>query len=1123
MNWAEVDSSAGVTIDMFTVTKDYDQTLANMKNYCRNPDGPDSTPWCYTAETFPTKEPCAIPDCEEPIEVMVYSEGTDPTHVWAAPLGTNSYIWAGPGTCVSGRNIQLIPDSTMSDCIALCEAHEDCKGFEFGVDHGGDGSYSANDCHLQSGTNTAGCDGFHHNLDFYTQVRSDAPVSAAGSTSDLIPGTLYALTVEVLNSDVRNEHVQAVRVNGQGIGDCMPEPVVVCDPLLPDAFCDCSGDCTDTEQPDLCACAAAQACCAPPSLPSIGNMDCSAAWVPSAAILQCASVDGHDVTRLTDGGDYSLASLEVSVTEGATYTMSGSVYRTVEGCDYSGCSFPWCTSGLVICSGAYDVGFCGRNDCVVFAPTQSGWTSVEGQMIFTATASTYTVYQLQNSGPGGGQGFYRDLNLHEVTADNFPAHCTFTDCTPHLGSHLLQGTGAALNLELAVTDHSHDCDCDMTTWTSGQDSCSPQGTIAERTPMTAVARFILTAVPHPPAAPPDPPMPPIFYMCDDCYTDCTGDGYWYPGGVSDGYCDDGGPGSDYSYCPFGHDCTDCGPRETQVPPGTCADGTCNTVCIYPSPLFPPPPSPPSPPPQPPPPSPPPPTMPPLAPIKEKQRTGVSVVPVIHGQLYFAVASGRRRAQEDAAATLAGALEAMLGCSAGGLGIGKKANLTTHVPCRAEVTLIPVVPPSPMAPPPTPPAVLRDSDPQLPPAVAAEAGSGSGEPSLPPPPPPLAQFDVTILWLSLEVPDTVYDTEGYLLGTVRAELPDESVCTMGDGADYEGTASTTKDGLTCQEWALDYPHSHGFNGVQGNFCRNPDGSAGPWCYTVDPDTRWQLCDVPECQWCSAPAGMPCAFPFQYEGEEYTECTGVGNGGVPWCYVDSSDWGECQACTFVELGSTVVGRLVDVAGLPPATRFGHIVADDDPSEVLYGNVSIRSNEAPFDQNRQLVSYAVSKVARDEGLARLLSEASAETLDASLHSGGLPSTYTLFGAPMLSVGERATPVTLPPSPPPEPPSAPPPSPPPSPPSPPAPPPGLCTDTCNDLGGIVGECNDGGPGDTFKNVACDYGTDCTDCGVRIFCVDCPEACQAKAVEDPAGACMQAMWNDQTCDACARAFGTMK
>ena len=110
------------------------------------------------------------------------------------------------------------------------------------------------------------------------------------------------------------------------------------------------------------------------------------------------------------------------------------------------------------------------------------------------------------------------------------------------------------------------------------------------------------------------------------------------------------------------------------------------------------------------------------------------------------------------------------------------------------------------------------------------------------------------------------------------------------------------------------------------------------------------------------------------------------------------------------------------------------------------------------------------------------------------------------------------MPPSPPPPPPSPPPSPPPPSPPSPPSPPPGVCEDTCNANGGIEGECNDGGPGDLKKNVACEYGTDCSDCGVRIFCVECSEECQAQAVmwlglKEPEKACMHEQWGDGICD----------
>ena len=32
----------------------------------------------------------------------------------------------------------------------------------------------------------------------------------------------------------------------------------------------------------------------------------------------------------------------------------------------------------------------------------------------------------------------------------------------------------------------------------------------------------------------------------------------------------------------------------------------------------------------------------------------------------------------------------------------------------------------------------------------------------------------------------------------------------------------------------------------NYCRNPDNEpVGLWCYTMDPDKRWEECDVPIC--------------------------------------------------------------------------------------------------------------------------------------------------------------------------------------------------------------------------------------------------------------------------------------
>ena len=67
-----------------------------------------------------------------------------------------------------------------------------------------------------------------------------------------------------------------------------------------------------------------------------------------------------------------------------------------------------------------------------------------------------------------------------------------------------------------------------------------------------------------------------------------------------------------------------------------------------------------------------------------------------------------------------------------------------------------------------------------------------------------------------------------------------------GRSYVGEANTTVDGIPCQRWSDTEPHNHRFAHVgEHNFCRNPDGDSQVWCYTTDPEVRYQNCSVPFC--------------------------------------------------------------------------------------------------------------------------------------------------------------------------------------------------------------------------------------------------------------------------------------
>ncbi|XP_063690535.1 plasminogen-like isoform X2 [Bolinopsis microptera] len=90
-------------------------------------------------------------------------------------------------------------------------------------------------------------------------------------------------------------------------------------------------------------------------------------------------------------------------------------------------------------------------------------------------------------------------------------------------------------------------------------------------------------------------------------------------------------------------------------------------------------------------------------------------------------------------------------------------------------------------------------------------------------------------------------------TEPTEAPDPKNCISieNDGSEYRGKVAVTKSGRKCQRWDSQSPNTQNFGskqeytrlGLQENYCRNPDGGSGPWCYNGEGTVpRWEYCDT-----------------------------------------------------------------------------------------------------------------------------------------------------------------------------------------------------------------------------------------------------------------------------------------
>ncbi|XP_035464236.2 muscle, skeletal receptor tyrosine-protein kinase [Scophthalmus maximus] len=81
----------------------------------------------------------------------------------------------------------------------------------------------------------------------------------------------------------------------------------------------------------------------------------------------------------------------------------------------------------------------------------------------------------------------------------------------------------------------------------------------------------------------------------------------------------------------------------------------------------------------------------------------------------------------------------------------------------------------------------------------------------------------------------------------------TTCYNDRGRFYQGGTNVTRSGVPCQPWSQQVPHQHRLSvdvipelRNADNHCRNPGGiSDKPWCYTANPNVRWEYCAVLHC--------------------------------------------------------------------------------------------------------------------------------------------------------------------------------------------------------------------------------------------------------------------------------------
>ena len=125
------------------------------------------------------------------------------------------------------------------------------------------------------------------------------------------------------------------------------------------------------------------------------------------------------------------------------------------------------------------------------------WPSASGTIELVAGMAYEVVVEILRNDLGNAWEYATDVRIGGTSLgwckpDGSDYDCTFYTCSSPTGSQfaspfLYNSSTDVTTLEIDLTGHSHDCDCDTTTW-----ECSQEYTVEGRTPMTATARFTFT-------------------------------------------------------------------------------------------------------------------------------------------------------------------------------------------------------------------------------------------------------------------------------------------------------------------------------------------------------------------------------------------------------------------------------------------------------------------------------------------------------------------------------------------------------------------------------------------------------------------------------------------------------